>query len=280
MIYLLITVATMTAWNFIFRGAQRREADMYVVGSVNYVCAAVACFAVARAVGGASPSAQTVQLAVWQGVIYVVSFFFLIPSMSAKGIAIVMAFTRLAVVVPVLASIILWAEIPHALQTIGIIGAVASLPMLSLDRGVGDGRFSSRQLWVFAGLFATNGIALILSKCFARLGVPGETLYYLAILFAVAAVGSLVPLIWQRRPVGLPELTWGAALGLANAACNLALLVALDRLPGIVVFPVNSCGGIVLAAIIAAVLWREIPGRLGFAGIGAAAAALVCLNIK
>ena len=42
----------------------------------------------------------------------------------------------------------------------------------------------------------------------------------------------------------------------------------------------NSCGGIVLATLIAAVLWREIPGRLGFAGIGVAAAALVCLNLN
>ena len=60
MVYLLITVATMTAWNFIFRGAQRREADMYIVGSINYVAAAVACYLVARAVGGEAPSAATV----------------------------------------------------------------------------------------------------------------------------------------------------------------------------------------------------------------------------
>ena len=280
MIYLVITVALMTAWNFIFRGAQRREADMYLVGSVNYVAAAAACYLVARVVGGEAPSPAVIQLGVWQGIVYVVAFFFQIPSMSAKGIAIVMAFVRLAVVVPVLASIFMWAEMPRALQTVGIILAVISLPMLTLDKGVGDGRYSTRQLLVFGGLFATNGIALVISKCFSVLKTPGQALYYLAILFAVAALGSFVPLAWRRQPFRTIEFTWGTALGLANAGSNLALLVALAHLPGIVVFPVNSCGGIVLAAIIAAVLWREIPGKLGFGGIGVAAAALVCLNLK
>ena len=60
---------------------------------------------------------------------------------------------------------------------------------------------------------------------------------------------------------------------------NLALLLALDRLPGAVVFPVMQAGIMIVRALFAAVAWRERPGRLGAAGIAVAAGAVALINL-
>jgi drug/metabolite transporter (DMT)-like permease len=279
MTYLILTVALMTGWNFVFRGAQKQRADMVAVCSVNYAAATVACALVAMVSGMPAPSLMTWVIGGLMGIIYVASYLLLVPSMNCKGISVVTAFVRLSVIVPVMASVLIWGEKPGWLQALGVLGAIVSLPMLTLDKGVDDGKFTRRELAIFVGLFLGNGLGLLTAKWFSKQDTPGETLYFLAILFGASTVGSFVPWLKARPQMRRLEWGWGMGLGLSNAGANLVLLSALAFLPGYVVFPVNACGGIVLTAIIAAVLWREIPGRMAYAGMVVAAAALVCINM-
>ena len=89
-------------------------------------------------------------------------------------------------------------------------------------------------------------------------------------------------LAWARnlRPWhGALEIKWGLLLGASNAIINILILATLDVLLASVMFPILAAVGLALTTTFAAVVWREIPGRLGWAGIGLAVLAVVLANM-
>ena len=76
------------------------------------------------------------------------------------------------------------------------------------------------------------------------------------------------------------EWTLGSLLGLVNLAQLVFLLLALDALPAVVVFPVSAALGIALNALASIWFWRERPPPAGWAGIGLAGIAVILLNLK
>ena len=58
------------------------------------------------------------------------------------------------------------------------------------------------------------------------------------------------------------------------------LLMALARLPGMLVFPVSGSMGIVLTTLAGVAIWREKLRGLAVLGIIAAAIAVVLINLK
>ena len=70
---------------------------------------------------------------------------------------------------------------------------------------------------------------------------------------------------------------WG--IGAANVAGNDFLLRALREVPGAVTFPLRDAGVIALVSLTGVVLFRERPGRFGYAAIAAAALAVVLMSL-
>ena len=75
------------------------------------------------------------------------------------------------------------------------------------------------------------------------------------------------------------EFSAGAAVGIPNYFSSSFLLKSLSGLPAFVVYPAFSAGTLVLVTVIAIIMFREIPGKKTWIGIGLIAAALILLNI-
>ena len=78
---------------------------------------------------------------------------------------------------------------------------------------------------------------------------------------------------WRDYPPGL-------VLGALNVLINLFLLGALEQLPGAIVFPVSSAGGVLLVTVSSAFLWRERLGRAALSGVAVSIVALILINSK
>ena len=63
-------------------------------------------------------------------------------------------------------------------------------------------------------------------------------------------------------------------MGFYNVTSILTYLIALDRLSGIVVFPVQAAGGLALNTLFAATVWKERFARRTQLGIGIAVVGL------
>ncbi len=278
---LILNIILSVLFFHVIRSAQVRGDNMMVVGAVNYVLASAASFALSWLDGNLSLSASTLIWGTVQGVAFVGTYFLICASMAVSGMAICTAFMRLAVVVPTAASILFWGEVPNTFQVIGILACVSSLPLIGTRTrgGSASGAVAARDVLVIVMLFAGVGVAGLASKAFVEADVPDARTTFMGILYAVAAVGALATFAlprWRRKPVGV----WGGVkMGFFNVTSIVAYLFALERVPGVVAFPVQAAGGLLLNTLFAAVVWRERFVRRTLFGMVLGAVGLIFVNL-
>ncbi|MHB1295179.1 MAG: hypothetical protein ACYC4R_09315 [Anaerolineae bacterium] len=279
---LALAFATLFAAGFALtvRYAQLRRANLWAVGAINYASAAL--FHVARRAlegEGFQPSTPTLTLGILTGLLYVGSYFVLFAIMRLRGLSISATVEQLGVLVPVLASVVLWGERPSAPQTIGSLLALASLPLLTLGPHALGERLGTRGVVLLAALFLGTGSGALAMRAYEESGVLGETSLFLAILFGSAALMAGAGWLANRRGTGWRDLLPGLMLGGCNALANLALVAALHQLPGALVFPFYSAIGLVVIAGFARLVWHEHISRLETTGIALAIVAVACINL-
>ncbi|MCZ6676199.1 MAG: EamA family transporter [Candidatus Poribacteria bacterium] len=290
MIELFIHILLSTAFGLIVKHAQVRGRNLWVVGAVNYITAALTASISTLAQLPIAPnhfSQPTLIVGVLAGVGYVVSYFFLITVVKRDGISVPMAVVRLSILIPILFSIFYWQEKPNVYQIIGIGLVCLSLPLLTRNRSLVEkkkqlslqkGGFDRTQL-ILLILFFLTGWCSLSSKVFVQVSPQDSRELFLMFLFVTAAIIGLVPLVIFRTVPTIGEIFPGIVLGLCNIYQNHFLLVALNRLPGMVVFPIANSSALVLTALFAWIVWHERLRRVVIVGILISVVALVFINL-
>ena len=261
------------------RAAQLRDTDTVAVGAINYTFAALIAWALAF-VSQPAAAPETLRIGILGGITYVLAYLFLLPSLRHKGTAIAASVVQLGVLVPIVGALLIWGERPAIIRAYGMVLAVLALPLLTLDKGVSRQPLTLGRVMVLVGLFLLNGLAMLVNTWFHTTGLEGQRAMYLAILFTVAAVGCTAAwLIRPERKLGIKEAAWGALLGTFNVGGTLFTLYGLDLYLASVLFPITAALALAVITTFAAIAWREIPGKIGWAGIAAALTAVVLANM-
>ena len=282
MVALILNILLSAGFFHVIRTAQVRGANMMVVGAVNYVLASITCFAASYIVGNTQLSTETMIWGFIQGVAFIVTYYLICTTMNLSGMAIATAFVRLSVVLPVLASVFYWGEIPSHFQVIGIVVCLVSLPLIGTRaRNVGTSKkLGWRELRLVGMLFGFIGMAGIASKGFVMSGVQDAPTTFMGVLYGVAALGALGTFlfpVWRTHSKGTFD---GIKMGFMNVTSIFAYLVALDQVSGVIVFPVQAAGGILANTVFAALVWKERFIRKTLVGMGVAVVGLVLVNLK
>ena len=205
------------------------------------------------------------------GFFYFVSFFVLIITTSWKGAANTAVVSRLSILLPVLGGILLWHERPGVLQYAGIALASSSLLLIGLRKAQLDGVQPPPYAFLaLASFFVMAGFCRLSQEMFKHLCHPNERLTFLLLIFGISGLASIVVLAVRRRIPSARELTAGLALGIMNLVNTFCILSALESLPGYVVFPMTSAGGLLFTTAIAVLFLEERLSRLSIAGIAIA----------
>jgi len=279
MLNLILATLFSASFAMVVRYAQGRRCNMWAVGAMNYAVASLSNLALQAAQGDLSATASTAWIGASAGVSYVVAYFVLFKLMALRGIAISTAVTRLSVLIPVVASIVIWREQPTPYQSLGSLLALVSLPLLGIRLSPAGSSVDRRALSYLAALFLLNGYNMLAVRMFKETNVPGESALFLSILFGVAAIVAIAAWCTHRGHTSARDLVPGVALGLVNALANLSVVAALRQLPGFLVFPFHSAVGLAITVIAARLIWREQIGRLETAGIAVTLLAAVLINL-
>lgn len=279
MLSLVAATIFMASFGLVVRAAQRRELDLLAVGLLNYITAAVVYGVWCASAGLLRCAPMTAVIGVIGGLVYGGGFFFVLPPMQWRGAGIVVAVMGLSVLIPVCFSLLVWHERLTPVRGAGLVLALVALPLLGLDKGLLAERLTLKMALVMLGLFVFNGGCLLIQKWYHVAGRAAERPVFLGYLFATAGLVLARACAARRSRVARLEVGFGVLLGACNLLASLLLLAALDRLPGVIVFPIMQAGMMVFAAAFAAVVWRELPGRLGLLGIATAASAAALINL-
>ena len=129
--------------------------------------------------------------------------------------------------------------------------------------------------------FLTNGMGAFGLRVLAGAGLADAgSISYLAIWYLAGLL--LAALVCFRRLTGLKakEAGIGCAMAICSLGGQLGMALALSgRVPGFVVFPVATGGGLLLVVVVGVVVFREHMRALGYLGIAVGACALVLLAV-
>ncbi|RMH55762.1 MAG: hypothetical protein D6685_13795, partial [Bacteroidetes bacterium] len=280
MIDLLLAVACSLAIGVIFKVAAQQGMDRLALLTVNYAAALLlavgALHAAAPAAMGFAPSPGLVALGVATGALFIAGFFTLAWATEVAGLSLAVAVMRVSVVIPFLASWLIWDERPTPAQGLGLIVAGIAFFLIarreptapSADAAV---RLSvpspGRVVQVLALLFLAGGLVDVSLKTFDEVyAAVAERDAFLVFVFGVAFVIGLGLVLRRGVRTGIwPPLAswlWGAGLGLANYGSAVFILRAIRQLSGPVVFPANNVALMIGAALLGVLVWQERLSRL------------------
>jgi len=281
LLYLLASVACSMTVAVLLKLARRWRIDVGQAIAMNYLVAALLCWAVLRpdAAGLLAPRTPWLVLAAL-GVLLPSVFLAMAQAVRHAGIVRSDAAQRLSLFIPLLAAFLLFGEPPSARKLGATLLAAGALYCLlrrappAAEDGPGGGR--AAWLWPLA-VWLGYGVIDILFKQMARAGTAFAGGLLLA--FVIAGLLMLAYHLLRRTRWEARHLAAGVALGLANFGNILTYIRAHQALPEhpALVFASMNMGVVTLGTLVGALAFREPLSRLNLLGIALALAAIVLM---
>lgn len=218
---------------------------------------------------------MTVAMGGFNGILYLAGFVLLQYNTRKNGIVLSSVFMKLGLLVPIVLSVFLFAEIPTAVQCIGFILAVGAILMINYEKGT---TFSGGKLWLVLMLLAGGG-GDAMSKVFAVYGSGAQEDLFLFYTFVCAFLLCVLLILCKKERPDKYALLFGVLVGIPNFFSAKFLLMALNHLPGVIVYPSFSVATILVVSLAGVCLFKERLRRSQWAALTVILAALVLLNI-
>jgi multidrug transporter EmrE-like cation transporter len=259
LVFLVLSILSSVLFATILRVNEARGGNRLVLLAANYIVAA-ASGAVYWGVTGFRPiTPLTLLLGAVAGMLFVASAWFMQVAMGRVGIGISVAVMRLAVIVPIVASIAVYAEYPNWPQWGGLALAAVALYLFGVAAGaLTQGAHQPIRNWLLlAAVFVTMGCINLLLKLFSeqcpRTDKPG----FLTVIFSVAMAFAWTLVRTGNHAFSTREIRLGLLLGVPNFCSTIFFILALAAIPGIIVFPVNDIGVVVGSVLVGVAWWQE-----------------------
>ena len=274
MLYLLLAIASSAMIAVIMRISSHKVKANISMLAVNYVTCLLfaAVYAEFQVLPLQLPGFWT---AVWMGAIngmlYLLGFVLLQYNMRKNGVVLSSVFMKLGLLVPMVASIFLFAEIPSAVQWIGFVLAVGAIILINYEKGTSFSRFS----FPLVLLLLAGGGGDAMAKIFEEYGAAACADPFLFYTFASALLLCVLLVIRKKeRPDGRAVI-FGVLVGIPNFFSAKFLLMALGQLRAVIVYPTFSVGTILVVTIAGVLLFKERLRKLQWVAMAVILAALI-----
>lgn len=129
--------------------------------------------------------------------------------------------------------------------------------------------------------FLTNGLGIFGLRILAGAGLGHVSeRQYLSLWYLAGALVAAVPLLRLRSGMEKREWLLGCAMAASSLFGQLGMGLALaNGLPGFVVFPVATGGGLLFVLLVGVIRFRERVHWVGYLGIATGTLALVLLAL-
>ena len=262
------------------------EEDIFVIGPINYIVAALASIPMFLGVPTFELSDPHLQGALWtggtMGAIYFVAFFFVIYCVRWVGVSSTTVVSVLSILMPIGFAAFYWNDRPDGYQVIGIVIALVALSLI----GGKQGGVKLDRAWlaplVLLAFFLLCGFSRIAQETFEHVSIKDLKPAFTTAAFIVASIPSVIWLayyaFYKSQKIRGTEIAVGVAMGLSNIAQTYLILICLEDFSGFIVFPVTSAGAIVITTLAATLALKERLNVRTWIGIGLAVVALFLLN--
>lgn len=283
MIYLILTILQSTAIFVVMKLFNRFRIDNWQAITVNYIVATVFGFAIYR--GEISPEVifkeEWFIYALILGLTFISTFFVFALSSQKVGVALTSVASKMSVIIPVIAGLILLGEKLNVWSSIGVALALIAF-YLTLGQGA-NSSFPRKYLFLPLLLFLGNGVNDTLMKYteFHFVSDTNNLILFLSVIFLSSLLlGIIISIIKYSRAryhISLKNILAGIILGLLNFGSTFYILKCMGLYDSSVVFPITNAGIVSLSALIGFYFFREKLSKKNWAGIALAILAIVLI---
>ena len=278
MMYLILAVVSSMLVSVCMRLSEGRAKNNISMLAVNYAMCSVMSLLYAGSVN-LFPSENGLGFALLLGVVsgamYLGSFMLLQWNIRVNGVVLPATFMKLGVVVPTLASILVFGETPRPAQIVGIVLAIAAILLIQLEKGGGK----AKNALGLVILLIAGGSTDVLSKIYEEMGSAALSDQYLLYTFFVALVLCALVAVYKKQTLSISDIVFGLLVGVPNYFSARFLLLSLSAVPAVIAYPSYSVGTIVLIALVGKVFFKERLSRRQLVAMGVILAALILLNL-
>lgn len=204
--------------------------------------------------------------ALFIGLTFVITFNFLAVTVQKFGVVLGSIFQKMSLIAPTILAILVYRESAGAIKIIGVLLAIASIFVISLNKkvNIADTKHASKWLWIFP-------IGTFIGSCFVDGGLyfvnktglaSSLDIDFIATLFFFAGCFGILFVIFDYFKNGTTyrwkEVIAGIALGIPNFFSIYFLLKVLSNgMDGSIVFPINNIGILLTTAILGLFFFNE-----------------------
>ena len=217
---------------------------------------------------------NTILYGIINGFLYLFSFVLFQRSINNNGIILSSLFMKLGILIPMIVSIFIFKEIPKVLQVIGFVIALIAIIFINYKKD----EYNSLKYDLII-LMIVNGTTDAMSKIYKELGNPLLSEQFLFYTFLFALILCLILVCLKKQKFTINEIKYGVLIGIPNYFSARFLLLSLQFISAVIVYPTFSVGTIIVVTLIGILLFKEkITQRQSIALI-AILLALILLNL-
>ena len=222
-------------------------------------------------------------LSLLTGFWFIFTYLLMTASTQSSGVTITSLSSKLSVVLPTLAGVLIFQEALDWQVSIGIVLALVALFLV-----VGGGKPSPNEKkanWLLPILiFFGTGTGDILMKLNEQRNHADDMSFMIAFIYLIAMVFGLIlvafDLIRGKSRLQFKNLIGGIALGVINFFSTYCIFQAMRCFDNVMLFPIYNIGVVSLTALIGWLLFKEKLTWKNYVGLAIAIIAVVLISVR
>ena len=270
--YLILSILLTVVLFLVFKEYAKRDINTHQAITFNYLTAALIAFFIGNVNSNVSNlvNAEWFHSTIALGVFFIVMFNIMAITTQKLGISISSMASKMSLIIPVIGAVIFQNTSIGAYKVVGIMIAIIALYLTFKKNGLTTKPTLAIILFFGAGI-------LDMWLDFIRNNYLSSTFdfnFFIVTVFFTAFCVGLLKVIWDRKNILRKNIVAGIVLGIPNYFSIYFVLLALENLGGIYVFPILNIGVVLLSAIISWLFYQEQMSKINWMGI-----VLACLSI-
>lgn len=281
MVYLILAIASSAAISIIMRSSEKYVKNEMAMFMANYAVCMILSVAFMQdktqisALTGNRVN-LTFALGVISGVMYLANFLFYKYNMKCNGIVMPATFMKLGVLVPTIMAVAVFGELPRWTQVAGIFVAVGAIVLINFEKNAFSE--SKHMLWLLL-LLLLSGLTDSMANVFDKVGDASQKDAYLLATFGTAFVVAVSLVCVTRTKAAAKDIIFGALIGVPNYFSSRFLLLALQDVEAVLVYPTYSVATMITITVVGILVFHEHVSKKKLCALGLIMLALVLLNV-
>ena len=205
------------------------------------------------------------------GLFFIIMFNVMAKTTQRLGISIASMASKISLIIPVIGAILLQENNISYTNGLGILIAIIAIYLAFKKK-----HNSNQSIYIAIILFFGTGILDMFLDYIQHnlLENNNQSSQFIIVVFFIAFIVGLIKIILSKEKIKSRNIIAGIFLGIPNYLSIYYVLISLEKLGGVIVFPILNISVVLLSTILSFFVYKEYLNKLNWTGI-----ILACISI-